>query len=69
MTEVGSSSIHSIGYDPDSRTMRVRFHKGGTYDYPDFPEDKYAAFTGARSHGQFHGSRIKNVHPSVKVSD
>lgn len=48
MHEAASSHIHSYGYDPETRTLRVRFRDrvgkggvpvaGGVYEYPDFDE-------------------------------
>ncbi|GAA0305537.1 KTSC domain-containing protein [Kineococcus aurantiacus] len=32
---VTSGNVASVGYDPDTRTLRVRFRSGGTYDYAD----------------------------------
>lgn len=69
MTESDSSSIHSHSYDPATRTLRVKFHKGGTYEYPDFPEEKYAAFSGASSQGQFFARRIGKTYAGRKVRD
>lgn len=33
MVPATSTSIRAVGYDPATRTMRVEFLSGGTYDY------------------------------------
>ncbi len=65
----GSSAIESQGYDPESRTLRVRFKGGKTYDHPDVPLEKYAAFTGADSTGNFYNKKIRDAHPAQKLKD
>lgn len=30
-----SKALEEVGYDPASRTLRVRFRNGGAYDYRD----------------------------------
>lgn len=71
MTEVTSSVIHSHGYDPETQKMRVTLHNkgkpGDTWEYDDVSPEKYAAFTGAASHGTFYTKKIKNMHLGRKV--
>jgi len=33
MHPVVSTNVLAVGYDPQTRTLRVRFRSGGTYDY------------------------------------
>ncbi len=58
MTDVKSSQVHSIGYDPETRTLHVRFHDrtnkktgvvtpGATYAYDDVPAERHAALLAA----------------------
>lgn len=35
MHPVVSDNVDAVGYDANSRVLRVRFHSGGTYDYAD----------------------------------
>lgn len=66
MNPIESSAIAEHGYDPDTRTMRVKLKSGKTYDHQDVPLEKYAAFTGAASAGRFYNKEIKR-HPAKKV--
>jgi len=34
-----SKALESAGYDPATRTLRVRFRHGGLYDYLDVPPE------------------------------
>lgn len=67
LTGVKSSAVHSIGYDPETQTLRVRFHNGGMYDHEGVPPETYAAFTGAASHGSFYNRKIARVHRGTKI--
>jgi hypothetical protein len=33
-----SKALHAAGYDPTTRTLRLRFRNGGLYDYRNVPE-------------------------------
>ena len=67
MIEVQSSQIHSIGHDPISNTLAIRFYRGfgsmkqpgATYHYDDFSADDYEAFRNAESKGKHFGKHIK----------
>lgn len=38
-----SEALASAGYDPATRTLRVRFRRGGLYDYHDVPSEVFEA--------------------------
>ena len=40
MIPVTSSNLKAVGYDSDTKTLRVEFHNG-TYDHYDVPEAVY----------------------------
>lgn len=58
--EVTSTNIKTIAYCKEKQLCRVTFHKGGTWEYSDFPEPLWKAFKIAKSHGSFHVQYIKN---------
>jgi len=41
MTGVVSENVRAVGYDAVSRTLRVEFRSGGTYDYFNVDESLY----------------------------
>jgi uncharacterized protein (DUF58 family) len=63
---VESSNIAEIGYDPETRTARVRFRNGGTYDVRLVTPDEFAEFEAAESKGQ-HFAKYLAGKPVKKV--
>lgn len=67
MKPVSSSAISAIGYDPDSKTLRVQMTgtpraPGKAYDYPGVPPDEAHAFINSPvegSHGKHLASHIR----------
>jgi hypothetical protein len=50
---VRSSNISSIGYDPQKKTLEVRFRDGAVYQYFDVPAYLHSELMNASSHGKF----------------
>lgn len=53
MIPVESSSVRSIGYDPEREKLYVAFSSGGTYEYDDVPANVYNSFMESPSKGRF----------------
>jgi hypothetical protein len=64
---VSSSNLRSVGYDPETSTLEIEFHNGGTYQYFGVPTSAYRSLMGAGSHGGYFHSHIKDVYPDAKV--
>ncbi len=62
-----SSSITSIGYDPNSETLEVEFRSGFVYQYYNVPLSIYEALMASPSKGQFLSSQIKDRFPYARV--
>ncbi|WP_408634138.1 KTSC domain-containing protein [Pseudazoarcus pumilus] len=60
MIPVSSSAIAAIGYDPDTRRMRITFTSGGTYDFCGVPEHVFTGFLHAPSKGSFYDQHIRD---------
>lgn len=60
-TAVQSSTIASIGYDPESRTLEVAFHHGSVYAYSGVPEHVYLGLRSAASVGKYFHSNVRNA--------
>lgn len=69
MKPVKSSNLHSVGYDPRSRDLTVRFKSGATHRYHDVPPEKHAALMAADSVGSHFHAHIRSAHRSTKVDD
>ena len=67
MTPVASSNLAAVGYDPATHTLRITFHKGGTYDYYNVPESVYRGLMSAASKGEYHHAFIKTSYPYRKL--
>jgi len=57
MQPVTSSQVDSIGYDEESQTMHVQFHKGGLYEYSDVTPEIHNQLLNASS----IGSQLKSI--------
>lgn len=55
MKPVESSRFVEHGYDPETKTARLRFKNGKAFDYPGVEPHEYEAFEKAESKGKhFH---------------
>lgn len=80
MVEVESSQIHSIGHDPKTNTLAIRFTRGfganraagSLYHYQHFTASEFDAFQGAESKGRHFGQHIKpfaEKYPYTRIAD
>ncbi len=80
LQDVVSSQIHSIGHDPETNTLAIRFFRGWgrdqapgpLYHYANVDAEAYAAFRDAESLGKHFGQHIKpfaDKYPYTKVDD
>ena len=74
MRRVKSAAIHSVGYDPAARILRLKFHSGHVHDYHGVLPEKHAALLDADrdpdlSVGQFFHAEIRNKHRSSPVQE
>lgn len=76
MDSVESSQIHSIGHDPQTNTLAIRFKNRKTgaatslYHYANVDANLFGQFTAAESKGAFFGQNIKpfdQKYPFVKI--
>lgn len=58
MITVESSNIAEIGHDGE-KTLRVKFHKGGEWDYTPVSKDDFEEFKAAMSIGGYFHQHIK----------
>jgi hypothetical protein len=63
MALVRSSAIESVGYDPATRRMRIRFTGGREYDFCGVPEAVFRGLMSAASKGTYYNDRIKDRYP------
>lgn len=54
-----STNLASYGYHPESKTLRIKFLSGATYQYEDVPADVASALTISKSKGAYVSLNIK----------
>jgi hypothetical protein len=69
MVSVESSHINAIGYDEETKTMRVEYSYA-TYDYKDVPKEVYEQIMNADSKGKaMHEARNSHNFEYKKLED
>lgn len=58
----GSSNIDEVGYDPDTKTLAVKFFSGQLYHYKEVPKEKYQGLINAKSVGGYFYANIKDLY-------
>ena len=70
MQPVKSSQIDSVGYDPATKTLAVKFLTGGIYHYANVEPEAFDALKSADSIGKHFGQHIRgnsDKYPHTKV--
>ena len=65
---VTSSRIASVGYDPQSRTLEIRFHDKRTYQYHEAPERIFTLFLTVVSKGRFYDGVVKGKYKEKRIA-
>ena len=65
---VESSSIASVGYDPEISTLEVEFRNTGCYQYFAVPHHILENLMEAESKGAYLNAHIKTRFPSRRIS-
>jgi KTSC domain len=64
---VNSSTVASVGYDPETLTLEVEFLSGALYQYFDVPENEANGLVGADSVGKYLNDNIKGRYRYARV--
>jgi hypothetical protein len=64
-----SSQVESFGYDPETKTLGVKFVRGGTYHYLKVPQETADAMAAAESVGKFVGQALRGKFEFVRLAD
>lgn len=68
MTPVESTNLHSVGYDPDTKFMHIKFKSGGHYRYSGVPAEAHKALVGADSVGGHFSKNFAGKYPHEKLA-
>jgi len=59
MIRVSSDAISAVGYDQETRRMRIRFTSGNSYDFCRVPLEIYERLMRSSSKGSFYNDHIR----------
>lgn len=63
MIRVNSSAMVAVGYDPQTRRLKITFAQGHTYDFCGVPRHVFDALMRAASKGTYYNTYIKDRYP------
>jgi hypothetical protein len=66
---VDSTSLATIAYNTNLRSLRICFRDQTVYQYRDVPADVYEALMGAPSKGIYFNRAVRDRFPHVLISD
>lgn len=66
MQSVSSSNILEIGYDEETETLAVRFHRGTLYHYQGVSQETFEGLRDAPSVGKYFNSHIRDGYAFTK---
>jgi KTSC domain len=60
MVRVNSSAMLAVGYDPQSRRLKITFVQGHSYDFCRVPQHVFDGLLRASSKGTYYNDHIKD---------
>jgi len=60
MIPVNSKAISAIGYDPQTKIMKITFKGTGTYDFCGVPQNVFDGLKNAISKGSYYNTHIRD---------
>lgn len=67
--KVRSTNIKSCEYDAETKTLTVRFHRGGTYQYRGVPAWEIERLMESESSGRYFYRNIRDHYTYTKLQD
>lgn len=67
-TPVSSTSLKSVGYDPQTQTLELEFASGSVYQYANVPPEVHQALLEAESLGRYFIDNIEKNYTYQRVS-
>lgn len=69
MVPVASSMFESIGHDPQTNELTIKFKNGRVYRHGGFTAEDHEKFTNAESMGKHYNATIRGRFPHVVVDE
>ncbi len=60
MIPVSSSAISSVGYDPETQKMQIKFKQGRIYSFCRVPQHVFNGLLSASSKGEYYSTYIRD---------
>lgn len=60
MLRVNSSAMNAVGYDPQTKRMKIQFTQGKTYDFCNVPQYIFEGLLSASSKGSYYNDHIRD---------
>ena len=67
IVELDSSNLREAEYDPFMKTLTLRFHTGGDYEYVNVERELFNELKEAESAGRFFHSKIRGKYEFLKL--
>lgn len=67
MRPVESSNLKKVGYDPETRIMRVQFRKGDIYEALDVSPERHEELLAADSKGSYFMTHLRHRYEWTRV--
>lgn len=68
IVELKSTNLRAAEYDPFMKTMTLRFHKGGDYEYMEVEREVFNDLVKAESAGQYFHKFIRGKYEFLKLT-
>lgn len=68
-SNIESSNLVGVGYDPDTLVLEVEFKNGAVYQYDQVPKEIFDALMEADSHGSYFIKNVKNSFKYTRMED
>ena len=65
---VTSTSLRSVGYDPQSKLLEIEFTNGKVYRYRDVPLEMHKDLLRSESLGKFFNTKIRDVYSYEEIT-
>lgn len=64
---IESSMFEGYHYDPNTRSLTMKYKNGAVHRYADVTHEKVEAMAGSISPGTYFNKKIKGLHESTKI--
>lgn len=67
MQDIESSNLQSVGHDPETDTLHIRFKDGSLYEYTGVPAEIHEELMNSGSPGKYVAETLKGKYEHTKL--